>query len=168
VRTFWNQLTSKQSQLLEREIVKARPRVATVLAVAVTAGASWDRAVDLAASEIPVAALEDWKAINQRIKWGVPVPQAFSEGSGDWQQIAVVVDQTLRTGAPLAGALFALSNYWQEASYSEQVNQIERKASRMVVLVTLLQLPAFILLGLVPLVAASLIPLFEIFLSTTA
>ncbi|MEY3407592.1 MAG: hypothetical protein RL038_653 [Actinomycetota bacterium] len=136
-----------------------KPRVVTELATALSVGLDWKSAVQIVV--LPEEFRAEWQDIHQRIAWGVSVPAAFA--GTNWNQIAVVVDQALRSGAPISAALFELANHWQRTSLAEQLADVERRAGRYVVFVTFLQLPAFILMGLVPLVAASIFPLVDTF-----
>jgi hypothetical protein len=63
----------------------------------------------------------------------------------------------------LSAALLNLADQWQQNYLTDEIVLIEKKSSKFSVGVTLFQLPAFILVGLVPVIAASLSPLFEIF-----
>lgn len=159
VQHNWYRFQTLADLQASKELTDLRPRVVTELAAAVTAGLDWKTAVS--AVELPSKFQGEWSDIHQRIAWGVSVPAAFSNSS--WNQISTVVDQALRTGAPISNALFELAGHWQRARLSSALTEIEQRAAKNVVWVTLLQLPAFILMGLIPLVAASIFPLLKVF-----
>lgn len=163
IKVFWNRFQPADELKKTEKFLMIRSRAVVELVSGVSAGLDWNRSASLVSRNLPAEFQAEWSDIVQRIAWGIPVPQAFSEGEGNWRQIAVVVDQSLRTGAPLSAALLNLADQWQQNYLSEQVVLIEKRSSRFAVGVTLLQLPAFILVGLVPVVAASLFPLFEMF-----
>lgn len=159
IKNNWHRLSTLDEIQNSKELLQIRPRVVSELAAALTAGLDWKTSVN--SVHVPENLKAEWTEIHQRISWGVSVPAAFS--GSNWNQISSVVDQALRTGAPIANALFELAAHWRRASLSTVLTEIEQRASRNVVYVTLLQLPAFILMGLVPLVAASIFPLMEVF-----
>jgi Flp pilus assembly protein TadB len=163
IKVFWKQFHPAE-ELKKREMFKMiRARAVVELASGLSAGLDWNRSATLVIRNLPDEFQTEWNDILQRIAWGIPVPQAFSEGEGNWRQISVVVDQSLRTGAPLSAALLNLADQWQQNYLTDEIVLIEKKSSKFSVGVTLFQLPAFILVGLVPVIAASLSPLFEIF-----
>jgi Flp pilus assembly protein TadB len=163
IKVFWKQFHPAE-ELKKREMFKMiRARAVVELASGLSAGLDWNRSATLVIRNLPDEFQTEWNDILQRIAWGIPVPQAFSEGEGNWRQISVVVDQSLRTGAPLSAALLNLADQWQQNYLTDEIVLIEKKSSKFSVGVTLFQLPAFILVGLVPVIAASLSPLFEMF-----
>jgi Flp pilus assembly protein TadB len=163
IKVFWQRL-QPADEIKRREMFKKiRTRAVVELASGLSAGLDWKRSATLVIRNLPDEFQAEWNDILQRIAWGIPVPQAFSEGEGNWRQISVVVDQSLRTGAPLSAALLNLADQWQQNYLTDEIVLIEKKSSKFSVGVTLFQLPAFILVGLVPVIAASLLPLFEMF-----
>lgn len=163
IRVFWQGFQAAD-EIKKREMFKKiRTRAVVELASGLSAGLDWNRSATLVIQNLPDEFQAEWSDILQRIAWGIPVPQAFSEGEGNWRQISVVVDQSLRTGAPLSAALLNLADQWQQNYLTDEIVLIEKKCSKFSVGVTLFQLPAFILVGLVPVIAASLSPLFEMF-----
>jgi Flp pilus assembly protein TadB len=163
IKVFWKQFHPAE-ELKKHEMFKMiRARAVVELASGLSAGLDWNRSATLVIRNLPDEFQTEWNDILQRITWGIPVPQAFSEGEGNWRQISVVVDQSLRTGAPLSAALLNLADQWQQNYLTDEIVLIEKKSSKFSVGVTLFQLPAFILVGLVPVIAASLSPLFEMF-----
>jgi Flp pilus assembly protein TadB len=163
IKVLWQRLQPADEIKRHEKFKKIRTRAVVELASGLSAGLDWKRSATLVIRNLPDEFQAEWNDILQRIAWGVPVPQAFSEGEGNWRQISVVVDQSLRTGAPLSAALLNLADQWQQNYLTDEIVLIEKKSSKFSVGVTLFQLPAFILVGLVPVIAASLSPLFEIF-----
>lgn len=162
----WRAFPSGQQQALATMAEAERPWLTALLASALAAGLDWRRAVGLLAQEAQVDR-EQLLAVERRLSWGVEPAVAFASAGEQWQEVAVAIAQTMSAGAPVASGLAALSEHWQRELGESAIERVERVAARAVIPVSLLQLPAFIIGGLLPILAVSLQPLLDSWLSTS-
>ena len=161
----WPRLTSAHAAELEQEREVERGWLTLLLACLLASGVDWLRAVGWIA-ELAAANGATLAAVRQRLTWGVSPAVAFNEAGSEWQAVAASLQQSAVDGAPVARGLLDLSHHWQREARELELARIESVAARTVLPVSLLQLPAFLVGGLLPLVITSLQPLFESVLST--
>ena len=167
VAVSWRAFASGQQQELTAMAELERPWLTALLASALAAGFDWRRAVELMAAEASPDR-EQLVAVERRLSWGVEPATAFAEAGEHWQEVAVAISQTMSAGAPVASGLASLSEHWQQELGERAIERVERIAARSVIPVSLLQLPAFIIGGLFPILAVSLEPMVDSWLSTSA
>ncbi len=100
--------------------------------------------------------------IARRIEMGVDPEIAFSHSS-NWQAVGKLIATSLIKGTRLSSDLRLLSTEYRELSLTYRIQQVEKIAGRLIIPVNLLQLPAFILMGLVPLVGPLILQTLETF-----
>lgn len=167
-RQLWPRF-QQRSELARLQLQQAeRPWLTCLLASALGAGVDWPRATRLLIDSAEFADQQTFAAIAQRLDWGVDPVEAFASAGELWQPLARSLRQCAESGVPVRYGLLQLATHWQQELHSLQLARVERFAARAVLPVSLLQLPAFIIGGLLPTVAVSLQPLFELFASTGA
>ena len=167
VAGLWSGLEPQSGRLLQAAALAERPWLTALLAAALATGLDWRRSVSLLAAEAVVDA-EVLGAVDRRLRWGIEPAAAFSQAGHRWQELAMAIAQTEAMGAPVANGLTSLSEHWQRDLGALELERVERVAARSVLPVSLLQLPAFIIAGLVPVLAVSMQPLLDLWLSTSA
>lgn len=166
IKYWWPSLQSDSTIEFQRQVKTERAWVAALLSAALAAGLDWQRALDWASSGAEVSA-QELREVGARLSFGVSPQVAFSGASEPWLPIAVALEQCAISGSPVSSGLFELARFWLQEARDENLERVTRIASRAVLPVSLLQLPAFLVGGLVPILAVSLLPLFEGWLSTS-
>lgn len=105
---------------------------------------------------------EELGRIAKRIQMGFTPDAAFANSS-DWKEIGNLISQSIQKGTRIAGDLKLIATEYRQQSLNYRIQHCEKIAGRLIIPVNLLQLPAFILLGLTPLVAPLLLQTFETF-----
>lgn len=126
-----------------------------LLAGIVETGATWSKALGYFDEE-------ELKVLSGRIEMGVDAIQTFSD-SNNWRDIGKVISFSIEKGSKIADDLRSLADEYRRDVFSYRVNRIERIAGRLIIPVNLLQIPAFIFLGLIPLVAPLIFETFSAF-----
>ena len=134
--------------------------VATHLA---DSGFSWVEGIE-AAIENDSGELE---AVLQRLRWGVDPEIALSSSAGVWHEVSKIFGASARHGIAVVDLLRVQTNNWIAALESHRMTVIEKRAAVAVVPVSLLQLPAFIIVGVVPVVVTQISSIADVFFSTT-
>jgi tight adherence protein B len=162
VSQVWSQLEWNAGRVPARDL----SWVSTALATSLDAGLDWFSAISVAAE----CADGDLKlrlvAIAQRLEWGIEPSAAFAGEDFGLAEISAAISQTHSSGAPISHALFRTASAVSAQSHAGSLKRVEKLASFAVVPVTALQLPAFIVLGLVPVVITQLQPLLTAFSSS--
>lgn len=166
VANVWQGFESERERSQAARAMAERPWLAALLASGLAAGLDWRRAVSVLAREADVDQSE-LLAVERRLSWGVEPAVAFAAAGEHWQEVAIAISQTMAMGAPVAAGLAALGEHWQRELGDQELERVERIAARAVIPVSLLQLPAFIIGGLLPILAVSVQPLLEAWLSTS-
>ena len=165
-REVWPALRSGKTHSNERQIQSERPWVAVVIAASLEAGVDWRTAVQAATDSASGAIREELKKVVARLQWGVAPSVAFSSAHELLQPLSETIQRSSESGSPLHSALLQQASVWSENFNSSRVQKIEKVAERLIIPVTLLQLPAFFILGVVPMIAAEIFPMLENFSST--
>jgi hypothetical protein len=105
--------------------------------------------------------------VAQRLEWGVEPNIAFASSHSLLQPISETIQRSSQTGAPIYESLMTQVRLWNETLQTQRIQNVEKVAERLIVPVALLQLPAFFLLGVIPMVAAEILPMLETFSSTS-
>lgn len=140
--------------------------VSIALATSLDAGLDWFSAISVAAECVDGDLKSRLVAIAQRLEWGIEPAAAFAGEDVGLAEIGAAISQTHSSGAPISHALFRAASSVSAHSHAAAVKRVEKIASFAVVPVTALQLPAFILLGLLPVVITQLQPLLTAFSSS--
>ncbi|MEN9711447.1 MAG: hypothetical protein RL441_1439 [Actinomycetota bacterium] len=162
VSHVWSRLEWNAGRVQARDL----SWVSIALATSLDAGLDWFSAINVAAE----CADGDLKlrlvAIAQRLEWGIEPSAAFAGEDFGLAEIGAAISQTHSSGAPISHALFRAAASASAKSHAQSLKRVEKLASFAVVPVTALQLPAFIVLGLVPVVITQLQPLLTAFSSS--
>jgi pilus assembly protein TadC len=105
---------------------------------------------------------ESIKPVVTRLRWGLPAVEAFADGM--WRELAHLVQQVQQLGIKSDSALGNLRLDLNHTHRSRRISRLESLAAKSVIPVSLLQLPAFILIGIVPAVANQFSSLLTTFL----
>lgn len=152
---FWHRIPVRNPSEV-RYFRQAKQHVQIMLlAGIVETGAPWTKALGYLDDE-------EAKVLTGRLEMGVDAIQTFGN-SNNWQDIGKVISFSIEKGSKIADDLRLLADEYRRDVFSYRVNRIERIAGRLIIPVNLLQIPAFIFLGLIPLVAPLIIESFSAF-----
>lgn len=139
-------------------LVQVAPVVADLLAAAMTAGVPLERALPVVARAVGGPAEGLLTGVRRRMELGEAAEVAWSgitqaPGLGD---LARTVARSSRTGAPLAGLLATSAEELRAQAAADALIEVRRTGVRSVLPLGLCLLPAFVLLGIVPVVGGLL------------
>lgn len=138
-------------------LVRAAPLVADLLAASLIAGVPVERALPVVARAVGGPAGEALKAVSRRLALGAPPDVAWlSLDAPGLAGIARAVARSSRTGAPLATLLAATAVDLRAEASAAALVEVRAASVRTVLPLGLCLLPAFALLGIVPIVAGLL------------
>lgn len=139
-------------------LVRSAPLVADLLAASLSAGAPVDRCLPVVARAVGHPAEGLLLAVHRRISLGEPADRAWralavTPGLGG---IATTVARSSRTGAPLAALLASTAQDLRDSATAAALAEVRATSVRAVLPLGLCLLPAFALLGIVPVVGGLL------------
>ncbi len=141
-----------------RELTRTAPLVADLLSAALTAGVPLEDATPVVARAVGGAAGRMLGDVHRRGQLGEPAAAAWA-GLGSvvgLGGIARAVGRSSRTGAPLAGVLAGTSDDLRAEASASALAEVRSTAVRAVLPLGLCLLPAFVLLGIAPIVGGLL------------
>lgn len=155
VHELWQRIPVRDEKREKYNLEENQHFKIQLLAGMIEAGFPWAKAL---------ASIDDLelKVIAKRIDMGVSAALAF-ELSEDWQRIGGLISLAIEKGSQLSRELRMLSDEYRQSCLLFRIEQCERVAGRLIIPVNLLQLPAFILTGLVPMIGPLLSQTFETF-----
>ena len=148
-------LQNAERLLVEREWLLALVHSSTI------AGHDWLKSFEIA---MPHMSDEMQKAVSSvitRLRWGLPATEALTDDL--WVEVAQIAKQIQQLGIK---ADVAMTNFRLDLNHtrrSKRISKLEKYAAKAVIPVSLLQLPAFILVGIVPAVASQFADLLKTF-----
>ncbi len=139
-------------------LVRAAPLLADLLGAALVAGVPLERAVPVVGRALGGPTQEALAAVHERVVLGEPASSAWARLAGEpgLGPVARCVARSARTGAPLAGLLAAAAGDLRAAATAAALAEVRAVSVRSVLPLGLCLLPAFALLGIVPVVAGLL------------
>jgi Flp pilus assembly protein TadB len=154
-------LPSRAAAERDRRRAAAVPLLADLVAACVTAGATTDAAVDAAATAMPGPLADDLRTAVGAVRLGVPPPVAYAPlvAPGTPPPVRALGRALLRSAESGAAPAAILRNVADDARATARTagEVAARRAAVVAVLpLGLCFLPAFVLLGIVPLVASLL------------
>jgi hypothetical protein len=90
-------------------------------------------------------------------------PETAFEYSKNWQEVGSLIGTSIRKGSKLSNELRMLADEYRKHALTFRVQHCEKVAGRLIIPVNLLQLPAFILMGLVPMIGPLILQTLEAF-----
>lgn len=139
----------------------------TVLATALQAGLSWNEALKLVVNEVDDDARAELEEVLHRIEQGASAKEAFSR-SVLWSDIATSLSYAQADGSKVVPVLNSLKETTMSMERNFQEIRLRKRAQLLTVAVTGLQLPAFFVVGLVPIAAEPITELLSQFSSTVS
>lgn len=142
-----------------RALVAGAPLVADLLAASLAAGVPVERSVPVIARAVGSPVGDALALVSAHIRLGEPADVAWSRvaDTPGLAAIATTVARATRSGAPLAGMLVATAEDLRAQAAAAALAEVRATSVRAVLPLGLCLLPAFALLGIVP-VVAGLIP----------
>jgi hypothetical protein len=150
---------------VSREIRFHQRWLVAIWKTAADAGADWLRTVEMSLISADISLQSSLQSLMTRLRWGIAAHHAFT--GDEWSEIASVLEQGHNSGAKTSTTLQALLAEMNQSYRSARITSLERHASRAVIPVSLLQLPAFIVIAIVPILATQIAPLLDVVASTT-
>jgi pilus assembly protein TadC len=165
IRAAWTRLKSvptTASQRREQQMVAALPGVCDLLAVCLEAGLPLRAAVASLAELIDGPAKPVLVKLAARVRLGVEESQAWAEQADvpGWHQLADEVSRGVASGLALTTMLRSLGESARLAAQADAQQRARGVGVRSVLPLMLCFLPAFILLGIVPIIASVIAGLF--------
>ena len=155
IHTCWQILPIRDQDLEQYRIHDSQSLKLVFIAGLLETGLPWPRVLEL----IDDSQLQ---AIGRRIEMGVSPETAF-EYSKNWQEVGSLIGASIRKGSKLSNELRMLADEYRKHALTFRVQHCEKVAGRLIIPVNLLQLPAFILLGLVPMIGPLILQTLEAF-----
>ena len=142
-------------------LVKSAPIVADLLSAALSAGVPLERALPVVARAVGEPARAILLDVQRRSDLGEPAESAWAGVAGVpvLGGLAIAVARSSRTGAPLAALLSSAAEDLRSQANAAALVEVRATAVRSVLPLGLCLLPAFALLGIVP-VVGGLVPTF--------
>lgn len=142
-------------RLRREEVRRDLPHVVTLLGAALRSGAAPAVAVDLACRALPGAAADHLRPVAARLELGADPASVWGELAEDpaLGPLGRTMARTHRTGAPVVDAVDRLGEDLARRSRAEVEDRARAVGVRAAVPLGVCLLPAFLLLGIVPLVA---------------
>lgn len=137
------------------EVARDLPAVVTLVAAALRSGAAPGEAVLVVSDALPGAAAERLRPVVARLRLGVPDPAVWAEVARD-RDLAPLGRTLARahdTGAPVVAAVERLADDLARESRAGVEDRARAVGVKAAVPLGLCLLPAFVLIGIVPLVA---------------
>jgi pilus assembly protein TadC len=131
------------------------PAALDLLAACLCAGATMERALDAVAAAFPGAVAQMLNGVTRLAMLGAPPETAWAVMSADprWAPVARAVVRAHHSGASLADVLVEVAADRRRALRADAEAAAARAAVRAVLPLGLCFLPAFVLVGVVPVVA---------------
>ena len=152
VNEFWIHIPKHQTLLIIKQLDE-KTELLRILALLIETGITWT--VALRACDSP-----ELIKVSHRIEMGQSPAIAF-ENSEFWQEVGRLIANSVLRGTPVAQDLFRLSDEYRQQVLSYRIERVEQFAGRLIIPVNLLQIPAFILVGIVPMIAPMVIQILE-------
>ncbi len=145
---------------LREQLEQQLPLVAGLLAACLAAGATLPASLRITADAVPEPSRGLLWRTARASELGAPPPEIAAvlarPGSAGWQGLGAALVRSASTGAPLADLLGRQADDALHVWYAEAAAQARAAAVRSVIPLALCYLPAFLLLGVAPLVAGLL------------
>jgi pilus assembly protein TadC len=162
VKRYWRRMPER----IRPETASDVSWLCVALAANLEAGLDWLRSVRIVAQLEQIALAEELVAVAQRLEWGLDPQDAFLGVAPELEPLAHAIEQTRRSGAPISDVLRSHSNRIRTDVHTSACERVEKLGASAVVPVAALQIPSFVILGLVPFVATQLGPMLSVFSST--
>ncbi len=151
-------LETGEARRIRRELVRSAPLVADLMASALTAGVPIDQAIPVIARAVggPAGAL--LLEVDRRLALGESATLAWKhlEPQPGLGAVARTIARSVQGGAPAADLLARAAEDLRVAAHAEVLAEVRAVSVRAVLPLGLCLLPAFVLLGVVPIVGGLL------------
>jgi Flp pilus assembly protein TadB len=138
------------------QVARDAPILVDLVAVALEAGAAVATALELAAAAHPGAAGDDLREVATRLRLGIPTEVAWRRPADDpLATLGRAMVRAQASGASVASAAHQLADELTEKARVEVEDRARTVGVRAAVPLGLCLLPAFLVLGVVPLVAGA-------------
>ena len=153
-----SRLESAAARRERLELTRTAPLVADLLSAALTAGVPLEHATPVVARAVGGAAGRMLVDVHRRGQLGEPAAEAWAglSSAAGLGGIARAVGRSSRTGAPLAGVLAGTADDLRAEASAAALAEVRSTAVRAVLPLGLCLLPAFVLLGIAPIVGGLL------------
>lgn len=136
---------------LAQQQAAAMPIVLDVMSLGLDAGISWDRATRYAAGCAPPALRSALERAAHRLSLGAAAHEVWTD---ELSQIAVVVERSFRSGAPVSVLLRQHADALRADERLRRIQRSRRLGEQVLIPVTMLGMPGFFLLALIPTLAS--------------
>jgi hypothetical protein len=144
IHWYWQMLPIRDEDLEQYWMHDSQSLKLVFIAGLLETGLPWSRALE----HIDDMQLQ---AVGRRIDMGVAPETAFGY-STNWQDVGSLIGASIRKGSKISNELRLLANEYRSQALAFRIQHCEKAAGRLIIPVNLLQLPAFILMGLVPMI----------------
>jgi len=135
----------------QQEQLMAMPIVLDVVSLGLDAGISWDRATRYAAVSAPARLATALHRAADRLALGADPHEVWTD---DLLMISTVVERSFRSGAPVSVLLRQQADALRADERLRRIQRSRRLGEQVLIPVTLLGMPGFFLLALLPTLAS--------------
>lgn len=137
------------------EAVAQLPGMTRLLGSALASGATIDQAINAVSHAVPGPAADRLSSAQRRLSMGIDPVTVWREASEDpaLRPLGRVLQRAHESGAPIADAVLALADSLADDARAEAEDRARTVGVRAAVPLGICLLPAFLLLGIAPLVA---------------
>ncbi len=133
----------------------ALPIAIDVMSLALDAGVPWDRAAGIAADCVNGSLAQDLHLASSRLAMGASADEVW-RGSPTLELIGEAVERSFRSGAAVTELLRQLADSQRASERLRRIENVRRLETKILMPVTFLGMPAFVVLGVIPTFAAML------------
>lgn len=151
-------LETPRSRRRREQLTRDLPHVVDLLGCCLAAGTSTSAAVDLVAGAVEPPMREELRMVGSRLAMGVPAQQVWADVARHRQLGALgrALVRAMDSGASVSDAMHRLAEDLRRTSRSDVEGLARSVGAKSAAPLGLCLLPAFVLIGVVPLVAGSL------------
>lgn len=142
-------LDFRQKSAFDRQISTELPVVLDMLALSLDAGISWDRALRLAASGASGDVRQELEIAGSRLALGA-TPKEVWRGGRSLHLIGAVVERSYRSGGAVSTLLAQQADSLRAAERMRRITAVRKLESTILLPLTAIGLPAFLIGGIVP------------------
>lgn len=151
-------LETPRSRRRREQLTRDLPHVVDLLGCCLAAGAATSAAVDLVAGAVETPMREELRMVGSRLAMGVPAQQVWADVArhGQLGALGRSLVRAMDSGASVSDAMHRLADDLRRTAGSEVEGRARSVGAKSAAPLGLCLLPAFVLIGVVPLVAGSL------------
>jgi Flp pilus assembly protein TadB len=161
LKTFLSALPQSRALRHAEQLFVERDWFLSLVHSSTVAGHDWLKSFEIAGPHMSSAMQSAVESVVTRLRWGLPATEALTDSL--WSEVGQIARQVQQLGIKADVALTNLRLDLNHTHRSRRISKLEKYAAKAVIPVSLLQLPAFILIGIVPVIASQFADLLKTF-----